>query len=358
MARGVRRVWPECQCEEVPLADGGEGFVEAVRTACGGDLVELEVTGPHGKQVRAEYLLTSLDNGSKHAVMEMSAAAGLHLIDSGKGSPSGHTTKGVGEMILHATDSGAERIVVGLGGSATNDAGAGLATALGYRFLDESDRPMEPLPKHFHKVQRMEGPEERGWPPVLAACDVRSLLLGPNGASRGFAPQKGADEEEVEMLEQALDHFSKVAEKTFQKQGRDHPGAGAAGGLGFGLKIFAGAELVTGFDFLAGLVGLSDRLASVDLVLTGEGKLDRFSLEGKVPGGVARLAREAGRPVLGFAGWIVDEERLEEKFDALCPVVDQVMEFEQAVANGPELVEQAVARSCRLLALGKKMSRA
>lgn len=352
LAEGVGRVWPDTVCDEVPMADGGEGTLEAVEASVGGDWISMEVTGPLGEKVRARYLMVRRLDGKREAVLEMSQAAGLHLVPEEKRRPRHLTSRGVGEMMRHALEQGADQLMIGLGGSATNDGGAGLAAALGYRFFDKEGRALEPVPDNFPQLDKVQAPPNLNLPPVVAACDVRNPLLGEHGASHAFGPQKGASPDEVEFLDAALKKLADRVEAALEASFRDRDGAGAAGGLGFGLFAFAGASMETGFEWIAGLADLKTLAGKADLIFTGEGKMDRFSMEGKAPGGVSALARSLGCPVVGFAGLIEDAEILERHFDALAPVIDRAMSLDEAVAGGAGLVGNAAARVCRLLQLG------
>lgn len=301
IARGLATVWPAATIDTCPIADGGEGFAAAIDNALpGGQWITLDAHDALGRPITARYLLVE-EAGKPVAIMEMAEASGLWRIAPEDRDILRANTLGTGEMIRHAvTVSHASRIVLGIGGSATNDGGAGMAAALGVRFLDAAGKVLAPDPAVLASaLVACDLTACITLPPVIAACDVTSPLLGPDGATRVFGPQKGADATTIPVLEAALDKLSRLS------NGSDHalcPGAGAAGGLGFGLLHFAGAKLVPGFDLLAGLTGLDHRIAAADLVITGEGSLDFQSLAGKGPAGIANLAAQHHKPVWAFCG--------------------------------------------------------
>ncbi len=302
IGQGVRRVLPDAEIDFAPMADGGEGTVDTLVTATGGSLIERDVTGPRGETVRAAYGI--LGDGAT-AVIEMAAASGLALVPADRRDPRIATTRGVGELIRDALEHSVARIIVGIGGSATNDAGAGMATALGYRFLDASGNELEPGGAALARLERIDGSQYlRGLDScqVQVACDVTSPLCGPTGASVMFGPQKGATPEMVNELDAALHHFADVVQTQLGVRVHDLPGAGAAGGLGAGLVAFARAELRPGVAIIAEACGLGDRVARADLLITGEGRLDGQSVHGKTPVGVARIAMEHGVPAIAIAG--------------------------------------------------------
>ena len=302
LAEGWRRADPGADLRLLPMADGGEGTVEALVAATGGRLMRAWVSGPLGAPIEAEYGM--LGDG-RTAVIEMAAASGLPLIPPEARDPARTSTRGTGELLLQAIDRGARRIILGLGGSATNDGGAGFASALGYRLLDAEGRI---LPDGGRALARLADIDASGRHPaldaceILAACDVDNPLCGPEGASRVYAPQKGADSALVEELDRALCHFGEVVGAELGVPVLETPGAGAAGGLGAGLMAFAGGKLQSGVDLVAEANGLAAALDGADLALTGEGRIDGQSARGKVPAGVARLAQAHGVPVVAVAG--------------------------------------------------------
>jgi glycerate kinase len=313
LAAGVKAARPDAVIDVAPVADGGEGTSEALVRATGGRTVETQARDPLGELVDAHYGI--LGDG-RTAAIDVAAASGLWRVPSGQRHPGFTTTYGTGELMLHAFAHGVKRIIVGLGGSATNDAGAGLAQALGYSLRDVDDRELpfggfalgrldfiDPL-KVREGLRQVE---------VIGACDVDNPLCGPNGASFVYGPQKGAEPRTCEMLDAALRHFGEYAEAEYGINVIDMPRAGAAGGLGAGLVVFCHAELRSGFDVVSEATGLPNRLDDADLVITGEGRFDAQSLHGKAPAGVARLARERNTPCWVVAGAVdhLDEETLE-----------------------------------------------
>lgn len=330
--------------EQCPIADGGEGFVEAMVTAGGGRRVEAEVRDPLGRPVKAVYGLIESGKGLT-AVIEMAAASGLWRLQAEERQPKWTSTAGTGDLMRHAIEvSGAKHLLVGLGGSATNDGGAGMASALGVEFFNEDGHSFDPNPVALASLARLEESERIDLPEILVACDVDHPLLGSRGASAVFGPQKGASAEDVDFLETVLNRLVRVGE------GEDQaavPGAGAAGGLGFGLLRFAGARLVSGFDLVADALGLAGKLAAADLVITGEGSLDEQTLGGKGPAGVARLARSMGKPVVAFAGRALPVAG--EAFDAMFDLSVYGLPVEESMTRGGELLEARVAEAKGLL---------
>jgi glycerate kinase len=303
IATGWRRSRPGDEVEEVPLADGGEGTLDLLVEAFGGERRTQVVTGPLGDPTPAEFGLVPRAGGVL-AVVEMSRASGLHLLDEGRRDPRRATTRGTGELVLAACRASRD-VLVCIGGSATNDGGAGLAQAAGARLRDASGVDVAPGGETLLGLASIDVAgidasvrEAR----VVVACDVDNPLTGPSGASAVYGPQKGATPEDVAVLDRALEHYADVIERDLGIDVRELPGAGAAGGLGAGLVAFLGAELRPGVDVVMDAVGFSSRLEGADLVVTGEGKLDDQSLHGKVPAGVVRRARDAGAEVLVLCG--------------------------------------------------------
>ena len=354
-AEGVRRVFPDAECRVRPLADGGEGTVDALVAGLGGELKRVTVTGPAGKPVNAKYGL--LPDGV--AVMEMAEAAGITLVSGAEKNPLYTTTYGVGEMILDAVKNGAKKFVIGIGGSATNDGGAGMLQALGFRLLDAEGHDIPRGGAALAKLARIEAKakgEGEQWNvsscSFRIACDVKNPLCGPNGASAVFGPQKGATPEMVRELDAALANFSRVTgSSSASRDSSDaslHPGAGAAGGLGFGFKAFLGAELVPGVDLVLSETHLEDFIRDADIVVTGEGRLDGQTVMGKAPIGVARLAKRYGKRVLAFSGILGDgvEAVNDAGIDAYFPILRKLVSLEDALdvrnaaANLSDTVEQ------------------
>jgi glycerate kinase len=263
------------------------------------------------------------------------------------------TTPGLGTLIRAAAEAGAEHIFLALGGSATNDAGCGMAAALGFGFLDGDGAPIEPLPANLARLHRIRRPAALPVAKVTGLVDVGNPLLGPDGASRVYGPQKGARTAEVETLEQALRRVADIARRDLHAPDPSTPGAGAAGGLGYGLMAFLGAELSSGFEVIAEITGLQKAIESADLVITGEGRLDAQTASGKAPAGVARLARACGKPVIALAGSVPLTKEDHGAFDAVLPIINESMTLDQAMQQAAPLLAEAAARAARLVRLGK-----
>ena len=343
--RGLMRLWPDAEIDVCPMADGGEGTTDAVVKALGGRFESVRTVDAQSRGIVAQYGLVALGE-STVAVMEMSATAGLVQVSDLRLQPESASTRGTGEMMRHAASKGVERIIMGIGGSATNDGGIGMAQALGFKFLDATDAPVLDLPSEFERVRSILP----GAPfpcEVLVACDVKNPLLGERGATRVYGPQKGV--EDLAFFEARLTSLADLVKRDLGTDSRDEPGAGAAGGLGFGLISFAGARLVPGFEWIADLIGLRARIAHSDLVITGEGRLDGQSLEGKGPVGVAQWAREAGKKVIGLGGGVEFSPALESAFDLLLQCKPESMSVSEAMAQGARLVEEKVVNSSDLI---------
>lgn len=304
VARGWRREDPGSELDLAPMADGGEGTLEALVAALGGERRRLTVAGPLGDPVEAEYALVPARDGPL-AVVEMARASGLGLLSPARRDPKRTTTRGTGELVLDACRRGARRVLVCIGGSATNDAGAGMAQALGVRLLDAVGRDLPPGGAALLQLARIDlsglDPAVRR-SEVLVACDVDNPLVGPAGASAVYGPQKGATPEDVQLLDRALRRFAAVVRRDLGVDVRGLPGAGAAGGLGAGLVAFLGARLRPGVELVMEAARLWERMERADLVVTGEGSFDQQSLRGKVPAGVLRAAAERGVPALVLCG--------------------------------------------------------
>ncbi|AKQ64459.1 Glycerate kinase [Myxococcus hansupus] len=330
MAQGLRESSPEVVLDVAPLADGGPGTVDALLTGLRGERHSLVVRGPLGAPVEAHWAL--VENG-RTAVVEMAAASGLSLLPPESRDARNASTYGTGELMRAALESGCERLIVGLGGSATTDAGTGALSALGFRFLDAAGQPLPPGGAALARLATVDASARHprlGAVELLGATDVTSPLLGPDGAARLFGPQKGADAADVEALEAALAHVAGVLGET----SAGWPGAGAAGGFGFGLLALAGARLVPGYELVSRALGLERRVLMADVVLTGEGRFDRQTSLGKGPGGIARLAREHGTPVVLFAGQVRRDEGLElDLFHEVVELASQARPGEDAATT-------------------------
>ena len=319
IAKGPLDVLPDALVELVPMADGGERTAGAICDARGCSWLKCEAHDSLGREIEAHY---GWIDQEKLAVMEMSEAAGMRRLSETERDPIRAATFGVGEMILDATKRGANEIIIGLGGSATNDGGFGMARALGFRFDFEREQEHEQEHEDVRvtdllKLKKIEKPSHLELPKIIAAVDVKNRLLGENGATRVFGPQKGASKSDLDNLERALTRLADVVATEFGVDYRDEAGAGAAGGLGFGLLSFCGATIRPGFEVVAEAVGLELKMKDADLVITGEGSLDRQTLEGKTPAGVARLARKLGKPVFAIVGRASEDRELREIFEGI-----------------------------------------
>ena len=355
MARGVRASSQEAQVDEVPMADGGEGTVEALVAATSGSLVSVTVTGPLGEPVNASFGL--LGDGET-AILEMASASGLNLIRPDRRAPSRTTTRGTGELLLAAIGAGAKKIILGIGGSATNDGGGGVAQALGFRLLDRNGQEIPPGGGPLERLDRIDsdGRDRRlDGVEIRVACDVDNPLCGPHGASTVYGPQKGADAWMVATLDRNLARYAKVVRRDLGIDILDLPGSGAAGGLGGGLVAFAGGTLGPGAELVIETVRLRDRLEAADLCLTGEGAIDASTAAGKTVVGVARLARSMGVPTLAFAGTLGSgaESIIAEGVDAYFSICRRPMAIDEAISQAGELLERAVEQAVRAFLAGR-----
>lgn len=327
--KAVREAFPQCDVVKVNVADGGEGTMDALRQTLGGTRVNLTVSGPLGRPVEAYYVI--LDDGIT-AVLEMSAASGLPLLAPEERNPSKTSTYGTGELIRDALGKGCTKFLVGIGGSATNDAGMGMLSALGYRFLDSDGAELEPVGGSLGLVEsillgncpprcmssddaalQMDGGNILPDASFIVACDVKAPLYGPEGAAYVFAPQKGADPQMVQSLDAGLRHFAEVAAQVTGSDFSQMQGAGAAGGLGYAFKEFLNASLERGVEMVLDAIGFDEIIAGADLVITGEGRVDSQTLTGKTPFGVAQRAIRQGIPVVAIGGSVaIDSHQARE----------------------------------------------
>lgn len=354
MEEGILSVFPAAEVKKVPIADGGEGTVEALVLATGGRVVTESVTGPLGDKVTACWGL--LGDGET-AVIEMAAASGLTLVPKDKRNPRITTTYGTGELVKAALDKGIRKLVIGIGGSATNDGGTGLARALGVRFLDAAGRD---LPEGGAALAALARIDVAGIDPrlkdtqIMVACDVDNPLCGPRGASAVYGPQKGASPEIVAELDAALAQFAKVAHEATGKDVALCPGAGAAGGLGVGLMFFTAAELRPGVEIVLEATGFAALVKEADLVITGEGNTDFQTAHGKAPVGVAKVAKQFGVPTVCLSGGLGKgaDDVLAQGIDGLMSIVPHPMALEECMTSAAGLISAAAARLCRLVKVG------
>jgi glycerate kinase len=347
IAAGLREALPDAKIEIVPMADGGEGTAEVVSQALGASWLNCKAHDPVGRQIEARYAWvdnhppspTLRRDWRKLAVMEMSEAAGMRRLQPSERNVDLASTFGVGEIISDAARRSAQQIIIGLGGSATNDGGFGMARALGFRFFAHEEE-LSGLTTELVKLTRIELPLQQSLPQIVAAADVRNPLLGKNGATRVFGPQKGVMPDQTDKFERALTKLADVVAEQFGFEYRNEPGAGAAGGLGFGLMSFCGATIRPGFDVVAESIGLEAKMKDVDLVITGEGSLDRQTLEGKTPAGVARLARKLGKRVFAMVGRATDDAEVRRLFDGVYQNARSGMSQEENMKKAAELLRE------------------
>lgn len=354
LAKGVRDVIDDAEVVCVPLADGGEGTVEAMVDATGGEFVRREVTAPLGDVVEACFGI--LGDGTT-AVIEMASASGLPLVPTEKRNPLVTTTFGTGELIEAALDREVEKILIGIGGSATVDGGAGMAEALGAKLLDADGNPIPRGGGGLAKLERIDVSALDGRiarTTVEVACDVDNPLTGETGAARVYGPQKGATSGQVPVLDEALARFAEVIRRDLAVDVAAIPGSGAAGGLGAGLVAFLGATLRPGIDMVVDAVGLEDTMRGADFVITGEGRMDRQSAFGKTPVGAAAVAKKFGIPVVAIVGAVGEgaDEVLDHGIDAIFSIHTGPMTLEEAFERSPELLRRTAAHVVRLFLLG------
>lgn len=352
MQRGIVKALPDAQFIYVPMADGGEGTVDALVAARNGRKVELDVSGPFIQQKVQSYF--GLIENDQTAVIEMALANGIHLIESSQRNPLLTSTLGTGEIIKAALELGVSKIIIGLGGSVTNDAGAGMAQALGAKFLDENGQAVQVGGGQLDQIQSIDlsqlDPRLKSTEIVIAS-DVNNPLCGENGASHVFAPQKGATSEMVATLDLNLKYFADLVAQYIGQDFQDIAGVGAAGGLGFGLMAFAGAKIRSGVEIVIEETGLSEKIAQADYVFTGEGGIDFQTKFGKTPFGVAQVAKRFNKPVIAFAGYVGKgiEELYDEGFTAIFGIVDGACDLHTALKNGEKNLERCCVNVVKVL---------
>ncbi len=359
MERGLRRVLPNLEILKLPVADGGEGTIGAFHQAAGGSFQEVDVTGPVGDRRNARFLV--LPNGT--AVMEMAEASGIAGLTRHQLDPLHATTFGTGELLRAILDHGCRSIIMGIGGSATNDGGAGMAQALGACFLNAQGRELAPGGAALLELQHIDctrlDPRLRETS-ITVACDVTNPLCGEQGASAVYGPQKGATDQDVALLDRALAHYAGVLNREFGIDVATVAGAGAAGGLGAALLAFCNAAIRPGITAVLDVIGFDQALSGAGLILTGEGRIDAQTANGKVPVGVAERAKahSPGIPVIAIAGGLGEgaEAVFAHGIDAILPIVDEAMPLEQAISHAGPLLEKAAERAFRLLLTGQKLA--
>ena len=340
LAEGVRKAFPNAEIVTVPMADGGEGTVAAVLAAAGGELRSTQVTGPLGTEVTASWGWLA---NTRAAVIEMAEASGLHLVPVGQRDATRTSTYGTGQLVQAALQAGAHRIIMGFGGSATNDGGVGMLQALGAKFLCDAGTELQPGGLALQQLARIDlsGVDSQLQNVRFeVACDVDNPLTGEKGASHVFGPQKGATPSQVRELDSALGVYADIAASLLGKDVRNSPGAGAAGGIGFAAKAFLNASFRPGVQLIAELAGLAEVVKGADLVITGEGKLDQQTFYGKTPAGVAAVAKAAGVPTIAIAGTLGEGYQLLREI-GICAAF--------SITSGPMTIEHACTNAADLL---------
>ena len=351
MERGIKKVNSNIQCIHVPMADGGEGTMQSLVDATGGEVYSLEVVGPLGNKVKAEYGI--LGNG-EIGVLEMASASGIHLVSLEERNPLITTTYGTGELIKACLDRGVKKLLIGIGGSATNDGGVGVIQALGGRLLDKEGNELGFGGGELEKLDRIDLTNfDRRLKDVVieVACDVSNPLCGENGASYIFGPQKGASVEMIKILDNNLKHYAKVIKEQFGKDVLEIAGAGAAGGLGAGLMVFLNGNLKKGIEIVIEYSGLEKKVKNCDMVWTGEGSIDFQSQYGKTPLGVATVAKKYNKPVVALAGRVGDDIDIlyEKGIDSIFGIMRGVTTIDEALKNGKENIERTSENIARLM---------
>ncbi|AWS95432.1 MULTISPECIES: glycerate kinase [Citrobacter] len=354
---GFREIWPEADYVKIPVADGGEGTVEAMVAATQGHLVHVDVTGPLGNTIQAFY---GLSGDERTAFIEMAAASGLEQVPANLRDPLKTTSWGTGELIRHALDAGVEHIIIGIGGSATNDGGAGMVQALGARLLDAQDEDIAHGAMGLESLTRIDisqlDPRLAGCR-IEVACDVTNPLTGKEGASVVFGPQKGATTEMIPRLDRALTHYAQLIARDLDVNVLELAGGGAAGGMGAALYAFCGAQLRRGIEIVTDALRLDACVADADLVVTGEGRIDSQTIHGKVPVGVAKIAKRYNKPVIGIAGSLTADVGVVHLhgLDAVFSVIYTICSLDEALKNASENVRMTARNVAATLKAGQQL---
>lgn len=355
--RGFREIYPNADYHQLPVADGGEGTVEAMVAATQGRVVDVEVTGPLGDTVQGFY---GLSGDEQSAFIEMAAASGLELVPTDKRCPLTTTSWGTGELIRHALDAGVKHIIIGLGGSATNDGGAGMAQALGVKLLTADNQAIAPGGAGLATLKRIDISEldaRLAECRIEVACDVTNPLTGEEGASAVFGPQKGATPEMITRLDAALAHYAQCVKRCLDIDVLTLQGGGAAGGMGAALYAFCGAELRPGIEIVTDALHLDKLVADADLVITGEGRIDSQTIHGKVPVGVARVAKRYNVPVIAIGGSLTPDVGVvhEHGLDAVFSVLYRICTLEDALRDAEDNLVMAARNIAAVLKMGERL---
>ncbi len=348
VSEGIAKVLPNAIINKIPLADGGEGFVETMIDALGGKIVTINVLNPLMKPIKASYGM--LHDGT--AVMEMAEASGIERLKASERNAMVSSTYGTGQLMKHAIENACKKIIIGIGGSATNDGGMGMAKALGYRFLNADGKEIEEGGGALSSLVTIDKSSAMNIDvEIIVACDVDNTLCGKEGASAVYAPQKGASTREIEVLDAGLAHFAKLIKSEMKKDVLKLKGGGAAGGLGAGLVAFANARLEKGFDIVSEETKLEEAIRKADVIFTGEGKMDHQTKNGKVPWGVAQIAKKYNKPVIGFAGFLGESyhELYNEGFSSIFALPNGPITLEESIKSAPKLLAHFGERAIRTL---------
>ncbi|WP_200553319.1 glycerate kinase [Kosakonia sp. LAM2021] len=354
---GFREIFPTAEYVKIPVADGGEGTVEAMVAATDGRIVKVAVKGPLGEQAEGFY---GISGDEQSAFIEMAAASGLEMVPPAKRDPLITTSWGTGELIRHALDAGVKHIIIGIGGSATNDGGAGMVQALGAKLLDENGQQIALGGAALETLARIDTAQldkRLAECRIEVACDVTNPLTGKEGASAVFGPQKGATPEMIHRLDKALEHYARIIARDLDLDVLHLAGGGAAGGMGAALYAFCGAELRQGIEIVTDALALDEYVIGADLVITGEGRIDSQTVHGKVPVGVAKVAKRHNIPVIGIAGSLTADVGVvhHHGIDAVFSVIYKVCSLEDALENAGENVRMTARNVAAVLKAGQKL---
>ncbi|MBM3073053.1 glycerate kinase [Lelliottia sp. RWM.1] len=352
--QGFREVFPSADYVKLPVADGGEGTVEAMVAATHGRIIHVPVTGPLGERVDGFY---GLSGDEQSAFIEMAAASGLELVPPSQRNPLKTTSWGTGELIRHALDAGVKHIIIGIGGSATNDGGAGMVQALGAKLLDAKEQAIGQGGEVLENLAHIDlsGLDKRLTAcRIEVACDVTNPLVGKEGASAVFGPQKGATPEMIESLDNGLAHYARIIARDLDIDVLNLAGGGAAGGMGAALYAFCGAQLRQGIEIVTDALHLDEQVVDADLVITGEGRIDSQTIHGKVPVGVAKIAKRYNKPVIGIAGSLTADVGIvhDHGIDAVFSVIYSICSLEDALDNAQQNVQMAARNIAAALKIG------